>query len=135
MSRASFDMSSRQRFLALYDAGKTIEQAAVAVGVSRTTVATWRARGAEPDAPAEAAEFARNFAAMREGRTNPSPSADDGGPPLTLADVRRLLERSARGGSVTAQRILLSELRREQEAREREELLQAMGIEDPLGRL
>jgi transposase len=107
MTRIKFDAAARERFLALLGAGRTIEEACATVGISRATVSKWRARGRRPGADDEAAAFAVAFDAIREGR---------GEQRLTADDALRLLEQSARKGSVQAQRALLAELRRREGA-------------------
>jgi hypothetical protein len=113
-----FDPSRREVFLALYGAGKTLEQACAGAGTSRPTVARWRARGTEPDADVDVREFAAAFAAIQAQRSrhmHPKTSGEDD-VPLTADDALRLLEDSARGGSVVAQKAVLTERRRREEA-------------------
>jgi Homeodomain-like domain len=113
----SFDAARRERFLTAFAAGETIEAAAAAAGVSRTTVARWRARGAEPDARPEVAEFASRFAVIREAACRRDGASDE---PLTEDAAWVLLECSAREGSVVAQKIVWGELRRRRGEAERE---------------
>jgi transposase len=94
-------------FLTLLGAGRNVEEACAAAGVGRSTVSRWAARGRVPGADQEAAEFAGCLDAIREGRDVAR---------LTEDDALRLLERSARRGSVQAQKALLVELRRREQA-------------------
>jgi len=113
-----FTPERRERLLGALEGGRNIEQALAIVGISRATLTTGAARGRRPDADADVQEFARRFDAIREGHGEARLSEDD---------VWRLLEKQARGGSVTAQRELLRRFREEREARELQR--------DPLERL
>lgn len=80
-------------YVGMITAGRNVEEACAAVGVSRPTVSRWLARG-RAGKDVEAVEFARavdeaNFA------------------PLTESDLVRLLEKSALKGSIRAIDLLL----------------------------
>ena len=107
---AKFTAARRERFLTLLGAGRSVEEACAAAEVGRSTVTRRAARGRAPSAASDEAEFAGCFDAICDGRTDER---------LTSEDVMRLLERSARQGSVQAQKALLAEHRR----RERVEAL------------
>ena len=87
----------------MLEAGRTVEDAAAAAGVSGYTVHRWARKGRVEEGT-EAAEFAERFDAVREGR------GDRG---LSEADVVRLVEIAARGGSVQAQKVLLDRFQRQ----------------------
>jgi len=91
-----FTSERRALYLSLLDTGRNVEEACAAVGVSRSTVSKWAARGRRGHP--EAAEFAERFDAIREGR---------GDEALTDDDLVALMERSARRGSVKAIELLL----------------------------
>jgi transposase len=101
-----FSPERRSRFLGLLEGGRNVEEACAAVGVSRSTVSKWVARGRAGDG--EAAAFAEAFDAIR--------AADSGrgeDRPLDEDDLVRLLERQARRGSVPAMKMLLERLDRQ----------------------
>ena len=90
-----FTADVRERFLGQIEAGRTLKDACAAVGVSLTTVQSWRARGAkQPGTPA--ADFEEK---MRH-------AVDGADQPLTDADVRRALEKAiVKKGSVSAMKL------------------------------
>lgn len=90
-----FTAELRERFVGMVEAGRSQEESAAAVGISFTTVKTWRTRGErQPGTPA--AEFAEKLRRAVDG-------ADA---PLTEADVRRALERAIeKKGSVSAMKL------------------------------
>lgn len=96
MTAPRFTEERRALYLGLLETGRNVEEACAAVGVSRSTVSKWAARGRRGHP--EAAEFAARFDAIREGR------GEEG---LTDEDLVALLERSARRGSVRAIEVLL----------------------------
>jgi hypothetical protein len=100
---ATFTPERRGKLLGLLEAGRTVEDAAAAAGVSGYTVHRWARKGRVEEGT-EAAGFAERFDAVREGR------GDRG---LSEADVVRLVEISARGGSVQAQKVLLDRFQRQ----------------------
>ncbi len=114
----------RQRLLSLLGDGRTVTEAAATAGISTTTVANWVARGRAADADPEAAAFAATYDACRRAD---SPPTEDG-ERLTVDSTFHLLEQSARKGSVTAQRAVLAELRRRQDAEDLAETLRGMGL-------
>jgi hypothetical protein len=63
----TFDLERRERLLALLAVGKSVEEAAAEVGISRPTIARWAARGRVPDATTEHERFARRLDAIRSG--------------------------------------------------------------------
>jgi hypothetical protein len=87
-----------------------MEEACAHVGVSRSTVARWAARGRAPGAAQDPASFAARLDGILEGRDGHLPSVDD---------VLLMLARAARKGSVTAMRELLAELRRSESVQPR----------------
>jgi hypothetical protein len=103
----TFTAERRERFLTLLEAGRNVEEACADVGVSRSTISKWAARGRSGE-DTDAAAFAERFDAVREGHTDAS---------LTEADVLRLVERAARRGSVTAMKVLLDRFRRQAESK------------------
>lgn len=94
-----FTSERRERVLTLLEVGRNVEEAAAAVGVNPSTVHRWAARGRAKPA-GDAGEFARRFDAFRAGEADAN---------LSREDLLRLLERSARRGSVQAIRLLLAE--------------------------
>jgi hypothetical protein len=63
----SFNLVTRERFLALLEVGYSTEEAAATAGTSRQTVARWAARGRVDGALPEHAVFAARLDAVREG--------------------------------------------------------------------
>src|SRR4051794_32077179 len=98
MSR--FTPELRERFLGLYESGRTVDDCAAAVGITSRTVRDWLTRG-RAQAGTEAGAFAAEFDAIRDGDTGR----------LCVDDVVQMLERAARRGSVVAMKALLLELR------------------------
>jgi hypothetical protein len=104
----AFSLERRERFLALLAVGKSIEEAAAVVCVSRTTIARWCARGRIPAATTEHAWFAERYDAIRATRIEdvappdePEPTEDDGFLDIFASDpndalydpaVRRMVE-------------------------------------------
>jgi hypothetical protein len=98
-SQIKFTADRRERLLTLLERGDSMEDACGDVGISRGTVSKWAARGRKPNAPDDgSAEFAFRLDEIREGLN------DEG---LSQQDVIRLLEKSARKGSVQAMKLLL----------------------------
>jgi hypothetical protein len=64
----AFTLELRERFLALVTVGKSVEEAAAVVGISRTTIARWAARGRVPDATTEHSWFAQRLDAIRTAK-------------------------------------------------------------------
>src|SRR5436309_14659032 len=85
MSTARFTPEKRERFMTLVEVGWTIERACAAAGVSRQTVNAWAARGREPNASQEPAEFTRRLdearAAGKLEREHGSAEEDENLPP------------------------------------------------------
>jgi hypothetical protein len=73
----AFTLERRERFLALLTVGKSVEEAAAIVGISRTTIVRWAARGRVPDATTEHARFAQRFDAIRLAADQESKDDDD----------------------------------------------------------
>jgi transposase-like protein len=94
-----FTPEKRERYLTLIETGRTGKEAAEAVSISRTTVNKWVRAGRLEGAQADKRQFAERFDALRTG------PQDNGS--LTQADLVRLLEISARTGSVSAMKLLL----------------------------
>lgn len=96
---AAFTPERRERFLTFIETGKSVTDAADAVGVSRSAITKWvregKAEGAHPDK----AEFAKRYEDLRHG---PRGATD-----LSQADLVKLLEAHARKGSVQAIKLLL----------------------------
>lgn len=86
-AHGGFDLARRERFLALLAVGKTIEEATAIVGISRTSVARWAARGRVPDAAAEHRSFAERFDAIRQEFAGQD-AADEQEPSLAAEWVR-----------------------------------------------
>ena len=95
---ARFTVERREWFLTLMEAGRSMEEACAAVGVSRPTVSKWRAEGRQAEG-GEKAVFAERLDAIRSG---------EGESRLQPDDVVRMLEVAARNGSVQAMRLLLT---------------------------
>jgi hypothetical protein len=90
--------------------GEGIAAACASSGVGRSTVERLRARGRQPGADAEAAEFAGRWDAIpREGRSAVPEDAE----PLTDEQLVGVVESSARRGSAEAARMLLARRGRE----------------------
>lgn len=94
-----FTPEKRERFLTLIETGRTAKDAAEAVNISRTTVNKWVQAGRLDDAQPDKRAFAERYDALKVG---PNPDGR-----LSQDDIIRLLEISARGGSVSAMKLLL----------------------------
>lgn len=94
-----FTPEKRERYLTLIETGRSGKEAAESVGISRTTVNKWVRAGRLDTAPADKRQFAERFDALRTG---PNTNGD-----LSQTDLVRLLEISARSGSVSAMKLLL----------------------------
>ena len=97
-----FTAERRERFLQLVEQGITQGEACREVGVGQQTVRRWRLDGREGRSP-EAVEFSSRLDSIGDGTSEV---------PLDVRDLVRLLERSARKGSVNAQKYLLERLER-----------------------
>lgn len=96
-SPVRFTADVRERFLGMIEAGRTLKDACAAVGVSETTIQSWRARGEkQPGTPA--AEFAEKLRLAVDGAEEP----------LTEGDVKRALERAiVKHGSISGMKLWL----------------------------
>lgn len=91
-----FSADRRERLLGMVSAGMPLTEAAAEVGVSRTTVDRWAGKGRREQGT-DYAEFAQRLEQARHGPDRP----------LTRGELVRLLERSARKGSIRAAELLL----------------------------
>lgn len=94
-----FTTEKRERFLTLLETGRTQKDACEAVNISKTTVNKWVQAGRLDNAEPDKRSFAERF-----DRLKTAPTTDGH---LTQDDVIRLLEISARNGSVSAMKLLL----------------------------
>lgn len=100
----SFTPLKRALVIELVRGGASLTTASKAAGISRRAAWEWAKRG-RTEAGTERAEFAELLdRAAVQAREQP--------PPLSVADLVRLLEREARGGSVAAAKLLLERLDR-----------------------
>src|SRR4051794_20692445 len=104
-SGTPFTPDRRAELVRLLASGRNMEESCAAVEVSRPTVTRWLARGRR-EKNTDAAQFAAEVDAIREGRADPG---------LSESDLVRLLERSARNGSVRAIELLLRRLDRDRQ--------------------
>lgn len=98
MAKVTFTADRREKFLELLASGRNQEEACAEVGVSRTTIRNWLARGRSAGGSPEATEFANGFDAIRDLEPYIG---------LSQEDLIRLLEKAARSGSVRAAQLLL----------------------------
>lgn len=115
---ARFTPERRERLLTLLESGRSLEESCADVGVAKSTVNAWRHQGRKAEG-GEKAVFAERLDAIQSG---------DGEARLSEDDVVRMLERSARNGSVQAMRALLARFK---EAREPDDDEEAEGPGDP----
>lgn len=94
----SFTPEKRERLLTLMETGRTLKEASLSVKVSRQTVNRWHVAGLKDGAERKYRDFAERYELLRNG---------PGGENLSQADLVRLLEISARQGSVQAIKMLL----------------------------
>lgn len=92
-----FTQPLRERALVLRSEGLEVPEIGRRVGLQARTIHEWLKRGAEPDAPADRAEFFARWQALDEREQ-----------PLSQVDLERLLEAKARKGTTIAILALLT---------------------------
>ena len=106
MATSKFTPANRETFAALTEDGLTIADAARVTGIGEKTAKRWLARGRR-ETSGEYRDFADAVERAREAR-------DEAEPPLDQAELKAVVSRAARKGSVQAMKLRWEMLRAEE---------------------